>query len=584
MRVFYTLLLVVFLSSCSDSGSRFFFQTPAFSATKIAFNKPDDSTNQPPVIEAEFPQWIAVGEDFYFDPRISDPEGDRIKITTKNLPQWMKLHQRKKVFIGTPEISDAGLYDNIWIRVSDGQNNIDLGPLSILVEVEKESLTVSGTPSATVNEGELYYFQPVSHYADGGTLSYTVLNLPAWLRLNSDDGTLSGRPGYFDAGVYPAIKLTASDGLESAELAAFDIVVKDINRPPVFTSNPVELIDEGELYNYSILINDPDGDNLVVDVSNYPAWLVFDKETSVLSGKAGYDVSGIYADISVRATDSKGMVTTQIYDLQVRNINRSPVANPIQLGGNEDELIQGKLVASDPDGDELNFWISQQPSHGVAHLTGGMVIYQAVSDYHGTDELQFSVADDTGARDVASVSFLIESVDDVPVAYKDVAATQQNTPVVINMLENDIGVGDGITVSISGMPANGSVIISEQNKLIYTPLSTFSGEDVFTYQLLDSDNDIASANVQVTVVPECVTNCGKMLSISWRPVNDLDVKGYYLYHGTESGRYTDKLWVGNVFSRDYEINQSGKHFFAATVVNAQGIESLYSNEAMSEMP
>ncbi|MEE8389245.1 MAG: Ig-like domain-containing protein [Anaerolineae bacterium] len=88
-----------------------------------------------------------------------------------------------------------------------------------------------------------------------------------------------------------------------------------------------------------------------------------------------------------------------------------------------------------------------------------------------------------------------------PTAVGDAAATNEDTPVTINVLSNDSDPdGDPLAIGSVGLPTNGVVTISNTQSLIYTPTLNFNGADVFTYTATDGSLSDA-AIVTVTVNP-----------------------------------------------------------------------------------
>ncbi|MDB4339036.1 Ig-like domain-containing protein, partial [Rubripirellula sp.] len=86
-------------------------------------------------------------------------------------------------------------------------------------------------------------------------------------------------------------------------------------------------------------------------------------------------------------------------------------------------------------------------------------------------------------------------------AGNDSASTLIDTPVDINVLENDSDPQNG-TFSITALtnPSNGQV--SQSNGIVtYTPNNGYSGIDSFTYTITDDQNETATATVTVTVAP-----------------------------------------------------------------------------------
>ena len=88
-----------------------------------------------------------------------------------------------------------------------------------------------------------------------------------------------------------------------------------------------------------------------------------------------------------------------------------------------------------------------------------------------------------------------------PVAVDDAATTAEDTPVTIDVLTNDTGVGN-VTLTIFSPPKDGTATVSSGTSITYTPDSNFNGTDAFLYQVEDnSTHETSTARVTVTVTP-----------------------------------------------------------------------------------
>ena len=87
------------------------------------------------------------------------------------------------------------------------------------------------------------------------------------------------------------------------------------------------------------------------------------------------------------------------------------------------------------------------------------------------------------------------------IAGNDAATTQVDTPVDINVLENDSDPQNGsFSITSVGSPANGQAT-QASGVVTYTPSSGFSGTDTFTYTITDDQQETATATVTVSVIP-----------------------------------------------------------------------------------
>jgi hypothetical protein len=75
-----------------------------------------------------------------------------------------------------------------------------------------------------VVSGQTYSFVPITT-AQGGTLVFSIGNLPAWASFNTSTGALTGTPGNGDLGTDSNILISVSDGALSASLPAFSITI-----------------------------------------------------------------------------------------------------------------------------------------------------------------------------------------------------------------------------------------------------------------------------------------------------------------------------------------------------------------------
>ncbi len=228
----------------------------------------------------------------------------------------------------------------------------------------------------------------------------------------------------------------------------------------------------------------------------------------------------------------------------------------------------------------INVTISTPAPNGrVVIGQNGNLTYTPDSDYLGTDTFTYTITDANSDADSASVNVSINDSNHLPVANADNVTTQTSTPVTIAVLDNDTGIEDSpITMAISTHPINGSVTIEPDNTITYTSNADYFGPDSFGYTITDIDNDSAAANVQITVT--CTSGiCSKTIRATWDANAEPNISGYYLHHGTQSGTYTDKIWVGDMTSYDFITSELTDHFFAVSAVNTSSDESDLSAEA-----
>lgn len=86
--------------------------------------------------------------------------------------------------------------------------------------------TIAGAPATTAMQGRQYSFRPAATDADGDALTFSIAGRPSWATFDSSNGELSGTPTPADAGhTFANIRISVSDGVSPADLAAFGITV-----------------------------------------------------------------------------------------------------------------------------------------------------------------------------------------------------------------------------------------------------------------------------------------------------------------------------------------------------------------------
>jgi hypothetical protein len=124
---------------------------------------------------------------------------------------------------------------------------------------------------------------------------------------------------------------------------------------------------------------------------------------------------------------------------------------------------------------------------------------------NGNGTVNFTVAPNTtGAARTGTLTVAGRNVtitqDAAPTANNDTATTDEDTPVDINVLANDVEPdGDTLNVISVTQGANGAVSINPNKTVHYSPNLNFFGSDSFTYTIDDGHGGQSTATVNVTV-------------------------------------------------------------------------------------
>ncbi len=268
------------------------------------------SSSAPPVISSTPPTTVEVGAEYRYVPAVSNSPGGALSFEITNRPSWATFDALTGELEGIPESSDLGTSGAIEIVVSNGTSSAIIGPFRITV-VPASSLnqggappTIGGTAAAAVVAGQAYSFTPAATNPGNASLSFVVINRPAWANFNTASGQLSGTPSSADVGTFANIVISVSDGSSTSSLPAFTITVAAASsQAPTISGAPDTSVSSGTAFSFTPTTTDPSGNALTFSVENLPAWAAFNTQTGTLSGTPGAGDVGTYVNIIISVSD-----------------------------------------------------------------------------------------------------------------------------------------------------------------------------------------------------------------------------------------------------------------------------------------
>ncbi|WP_274023802.1 tandem-95 repeat protein, partial [Vibrio parahaemolyticus] len=170
----------------------------------------------------------------------------------------------------------------------------------------------------------------------------------------------------------------------------------------------------------------------------------------------------------------------------------------IKVLGNDTFEGDGKVVSLDANNGPANGTVSVNPD--------GSVTYTPNDNYHGTDSFTYIVTSG-GVSESTTVSVDVTPVNDAPVAKDDIATTQEDTAVTIDVLPNDTDAdGDKLSVESASVPKEQGTVEVVNGKLVFTPAENFNGDAEITYTVTDGQlTDEAKVTVTVNPVNDAPT-------------------------------------------------------------------------------
>jgi len=374
---------------------------------------------------------------------------------------------------------------------------------TVTIEAPNNAPTISGTPETSVNAGSPYQFIPTASDDENDVLTFSVLNKPSWLSLNTATGELSGTPLTSHIDEYQGITLSVSDGTNTQSLAPFTLSVVSGNAAPVISGTPATQVNEGSAYSFTPTVQDADDDTLTFSINNKPSWAEFNTATGELSGTPTRGDVGSHTNIVITVTDGEESVNLASFNVEVSYVNNVPTASDLQLTLAEDSNISFSLDIADMDQDELSITIVSSPEFGLLSEQGSVLVYTPNANYFGHDSFEYSVNDGTVESTTATVSFTISSVNDLPVANPDVYTLDNNdqNSYVLDVLANDTDLDEQQLTIVGASASVGTVSISN-GTLVYQAQADTTGVIQIEYLIEDAEQAQSRTTAQLTLTQQ----------------------------------------------------------------------------------
>lgn len=206
-----------------------------------------------------------------------------------------------------------------------------------------------------------------------------------------------------------------------------------------------------------------------------------------------------------------------------------PVADLDSITVSEDGIATIEVLANDAGTGVLTLE-SYDPSGVVGVLSDngdGSIGYDPNGQFESLGDSEFAeetfsytIVDETGESDTATVTIRVTGVNDDPVARSDVYSTVAGVPLTISatasnsLLANDSDVED-MGISFGGIVedgAGGVVAVDPDGGFTFTPDSGFTGTHQFSYQLLDVDGGTSVGTASIVVSPPGTTADGLLFN------------------------------------------------------------------------
>jgi hypothetical protein len=337
--------------------------------------------------------------------------------------------------------------------------------------------------------------------ADGDSLSYqwTINSFPDGSTITLSDNAISTPNFIADVAGEYEFSLVVNDGTVDSSADTVMVIATASNTIPVAQAGTDQEVTTGD----QITINgsqssDEDGDTLTYawTLTSQPSSssTTLDQNTQV-STTFTTDVDGDYTvELIVNDGSSDSTADTMIITASAA-INNAPVAANDSLATNEDTPISLSLSATDSENDTLSYNVVTPPTKGQLTLNGNQVDYVPYTNETGEESFSFKVNDGNQDSNTATITLTLNPVNDNPVAHDYNVSNITDTAIDITLRSDDSD-SDNLTYTLVSQPTNGSVTL-DAGIATYTPTTSYTGSDNFTFRANDSEEQSNIATVTI---------------------------------------------------------------------------------------
>ncbi|WP_299041449.1 tandem-95 repeat protein [uncultured Tateyamaria sp.] len=439
----------------------------------------------------------------------TDLDGDDLRVTDATSPDGDVTINPDGTLTFEPNENFNGP-TTITYTITDDNGGTDTGTVNVTVN------PVNDAPDAVNDAITTDEDTPVTIDAldndtdvDGDALTITGASVPAeqgTVEIVDNELLFTPAPNFNGEAT---ISYSIEDGNGGTDTADVVVTVTPVNDDPVAVNDLAETM-EDEAVVIDLIDNDTDvdGDDLTIGtVTVDPSeGTVVDNGDGTVTFTPAPNFNGT-ATIDYTVIDGQGGEDDGQAIVNVGAVNDGPTANDDSATTDEDTPVTIDVVGNDtdPDGDTLTITGASVPAEqGTVEIVGNELLFTPAENFNGDATITYSITDGNGGTDTAEVAVTVNPVNDDPVAVDDIETTDEDVPVVVDLLGNDTDV-DGDELSIGSLdvdPAQGSVVDNGDGTVTFTPAPNFNGPATITYTVIDGNGgeDTGEAVVSVGAV------------------------------------------------------------------------------------
>jgi len=468
--------------------------------------------NYPPMLDSIKAKTVNEGQILTFRVHATDANGDRLILSATNIPlnsTFTDSGNGAGSFRFSPSYVQAGVY-NVTFFARDTVGAVDSELVRITVNNVNNPPVLDSIGAKSVNEGQVLTFRIHATDINGDRLILSALSVPTnAIFTDSGNGAGSFRfsPNYAQAGVYN-VTFIVRDTVGAADSELVQIIVNNVNNPPVLDSIGPKSVTEGQVLTFRTHATDINGDRLILSVLNIPANATFTDSTNGAGSfrfSPDYTQAGIY-NVTFIARDTVGAADSEVVALTVISAgNQTPVLDSIgPRSVNEGSSLTFRLHATDADRDSIVLSTINLPANAIFTDSGngaGSFRFNPSYVQAGIYNITFKATDPSLATDSEVVRITVNNINNPPVL-DSIGPKSINEGLVLTFRVHATDInGDRLILSALNIPANATFTDSTNGagSFTFSPSYTQAGVYNVTFIARDTVGAADSELVHITV-------------------------------------------------------------------------------------
>lgn len=397
----------------------------------------------------------------------------------------------------TPEVNFFG-EDSLVVSITDQNNGVSEKEIAITVtSVNDKPEIVSMT--FNIDEDRLLSDQITATDVDSETLTFSIISAPESGALNlQDSGHFNYQPNA-DYDQQDSFEVAVRDEQGGMSQTKIIIDVNPVNDAPVIEVNDF-FINEDTALTQNILFFD-------VDSGVHTAELVTPATNGTVELNGGsaftYTPSNNFSGLeifTVRLTDEHGASVEGLVNITIAPVNDAPTFTTTSFSVDEDNLLTSELKATDIEGQSMTFeLISDADIEGSVNVeSDGKFSFDPALNFYGETSFTVKVTDSEAKSTSQIIKITVNAVEDVPEPESTSLSLLFNGNISQSLPTTDVD-GQSLSYRIVTDVKSGVLTLSEAGQYKYSPNVGFSGNDSFTYEVRDVNDNIGQATVSFVV-------------------------------------------------------------------------------------